>query len=77
MVSNRFSLFMLLVLIEVNEKRQETMSNKATTEVISSIILPFERLVKRRDVMTIRQKPSRLADVFKICCDVLLGMVAR
>ncbi len=47
----------------------------ALNEVISSILFVSERLAISNDVITKRQKPNRLAEVFKMCWDVLFAMV--
>ena len=51
----------------MNEKTEETVKNKATIEVNSSTKLNCDLLVKCKDVITNKQNPKRLADVFKIC----------
>lgn len=48
-------------------------SNRAITEVNSSISVLADLLVKCSEVTINRQKPSRFAAVFKMCCDVLLA----
>ena len=48
-------------------------SSRAMTDVNSSIRLLADLLVKCNEVTINRQKPSRFAAVFKICCDVLLA----
>ncbi|MEZ7498090.1 hypothetical protein QO200_04995 [Flavobacterium sp. Arc3] len=48
-------------------------NNKAIIEVNSSIKLFFAVSVMCSDVITNKQKPSRLADVFSICWDVLFA----
>lgn len=47
----------------------------ATTEVSSSTILFSALSVKCSEVITKRQNPKRFADVLKICCEVVLGIV--
>jgi hypothetical protein len=44
------------------------------TEAASSIILEADLSVMCNDVITKRQKPSKLADVPRICLDVLFAM---
>ena len=65
---------MLFVRIEINENKHEKVRNKATTEVNSSIILEAALLVTCNDVITNKQKPKRLANVGKMCCEVLLAI---
>lgn len=74
MVSSRFSRIGSEVLIEEKEKKQETVSSNAIMEVSSSIICVSVRLAIRKEVITKRQKPSRLAEVLRICCDVLFAI---
>jgi len=68
-------LSLIFVRIEKNEKKQEKVSNRATIEVNSSILLDsiFELICN--EVITKRQKPRRFADVFKICWDVLFAIL--
>jgi hypothetical protein len=73
--SNRISLSKFCVRIEKKDKRDEIVNNKATTEVNSSIKLSFVASVMCRDVITNRQKPSRLADVLSICWEVLFAKI--
>lgn len=75
MFSNRFSLFKFDVLIEMNEKIQEKLSNTATREVNSSIRLVSEKLATCNEVITKRQNPNRFADVDRICCDVVFAII--
>jgi len=63
------------VRIEKKENKQEIISKIAITEVSSSIILPSALSVKCSEVITKRQNPSRFAEVFKICCDVVFGIL--
>ena len=72
--SSRVSFLMSSVLIEAKDKPQETARIKATKEENSSIRLLCDCFETWSDVMTIKQNPSRLAAVFRICCDVLLGI---
>ena len=61
--------------IEKKENKQETLSKIATTEVSSSIMLLSALSVKCNEVITKRQNPKRFAEVFKICCDVVFGIL--
>lgn len=63
--------------METNEKKQENVSNVATIEVNSSIKNVSVWLAICNDVITKRQNPSRLADVFKICCEVLFAITQK
>src|SRR4030095_16476928 len=75
MVSSRFSTIGLELRIEKKENKQEIVSKIATPEVSSSIIL-FSALSETcSEVITKRQNPKRFAEVFKICCEVVLGIV--
>lgn len=65
-VSSRFSLFRLLVLIDANEKIQENVSITATQEVNSSTMRVSVGLAMCNDVMTKRQNPKRFAEVFRM-----------
>lgn len=60
--------------MEKNEKKQERVSNKATIEVNSSILLDSILSLTCNDVITKRQNPRSVADVFKICCEVLFAI---
>lgn len=73
--SSRISFFKFCVRIEKNDKSDEMVNNKATIEVNSSIRLSFVASVMCSDVITNRQKPSRLADVLNICWEVLLAKI--
>ena len=53
--------------MEVNEKKHEKANTIAIADVNSSIILIAILLLICKEVMTKRQKPSRLADVLKMC----------
>jgi hypothetical protein len=53
--------------MEKKEKKQEKISNKATTDVNSSMILNSVLSVICNEVMIIRQNPRRLTDVLKMC----------
>ena len=61
--------------IEKKENKPETLSKIAITEVNSSIILLSALSVKCSEVITKRQNPKRFAEVFKICCEVLFGIL--
>ena len=61
--------------IEKKENKQEIISKIAITEVSSSIILLSALSVKCSEVITKRQNPKRFAEVFKICCEVLFGIL--
>ena len=58
---------------EKKEKIQEIESNNATTEVNSSMILVADLSDTCKEVITKRQKPSRLAEVPKIWDEVFLA----
>ena len=55
----------------------EKVSIIAITDVSSSIICVSVRLAMRKDVITNKQNPRRFAEVFNICCDVLLAIAQR
>lgn len=74
MDSNRNSFLGFVVRMEIKDKIQEMVSNTAITEVSSSIICVSVKSAMRNEVITKRQKPSRLAEVFNMCCDVLLAI---
>lgn len=74
MVSKCFSRSGLKVLIEINEKRQEKVSNTAIMEVNSSMMCVSIRFAICNDVMTKRQKPKRFAEVANICGEVLFAI---
>jgi hypothetical protein len=74
MVSQRCSIAGFFVRMEMNEKKQEKVSSKAITEVNSSIILDADLLVTCNEVITNKQSPKRLADVARICWDVLFAI---
>lgn len=65
---------MLLVLMEINEKIHEQVSNMAITEVNSSMTCVSIRFEICNEVITKRQNPKRFAEVVKICGDVLLAI---
>jgi hypothetical protein len=53
----------------------EKVSKTATTEVNSSIKYLSVMSAICNDVITNRQNPRRLAEVFKICCDVKFAII--
>jgi len=63
--------------MEKNEKKQERVSSRATTDVNSSILLDSILVLIRNEVITKRQNPKRFADVFKICWEVLFAILQR
>tara|TARA_R110002124_G_scaffold112003_4_gene266001 strand:- start:61 stop:357 length:297 start_codon:yes stop_codon:yes gene_type:complete len=73
--SSRISFSNFCVRIEKKDKSDEMVNAKATIEVNSSIRLSFEVSVMCSEVITNRQKPSRLADVLNICWEVLLAKI--
>ena len=60
---------------EIKEKIQAAASNKEITEVISSIKLFSCWLVKCKDVITTRHKPNKVEAVFKMCWEVMFGIL--
>ena len=62
------------VLTDAKDKKQETVKIKATNDENSSIRLFCDSLEICSDVITIKQNPSRFAEVFRICCEVLLAI---
>ena len=72
--SNKYSRFLFSVLIEIKERIEEIVKNKATNEVNSSIELFSDLLVMCKEVIINKQKPNRFADVPNICCEVLLAI---
>lgn len=75
MISSNFSLIRFDVRIEENEMMQEKVSNTAMTDVSSSMMCVSILLAICREVITKRQNPRRVADVFRICCDVLFAII--
>ena len=63
--------------MEKNEKKQERVSSRATTDVNSSILLDSILVLICNEVITKRQNPNRFADVFKICWEVLFAILQR
>jgi hypothetical protein len=68
------SLFVFSVRIEINDKTDEMVKIRATIDVNSSINEFSDLLVKCKEVIMNKQKPSRLAAVPKMCCDVLFAI---
>jgi hypothetical protein len=62
-----------LVLIEIKEKIDETVSSKAIIEVNSSMSVPSVLLEICSEVIMKRQNPRRFAEVLRICWEVLLA----
>lgn len=60
--------------MDINENTDDKVKAIAMIEVNSSTKLFSVFFAKCIDVMINRQKPSRFADVAKICCDVLFAM---
>lgn len=50
------------------------MKRIAATEVKSSMMLVNDRLLTWKEVMTMRQNPKRLAEVVKMCWEVLFAI---
>ena len=72
--SKAFSFLIFPVLSDAKEKMQENINKTATIDANSSTRLLAVFSAIWRDVIIMRQNPSRFAAVFKICCDVLLGI---
>ena len=73
--SKTSSLLGWMVLIDKNESKEEMVKSNATIDVISSIkvfSILFEIWIA---VITKRQNPSKLAEVLKIWCEVLLAIL--
>ena len=62
------------VLIDAKEKMHDVLNNTAIIDVSSSSKCVSISLAMCNDVIINRQKPKRLADVLKICCDVLFAI---
>lgn len=62
------------VLIDKNDKKLQTISNKAAIPVHSSISVASLYFEILREVNTIKQNPNRLEEVFKICGDLLFSI---
>jgi hypothetical protein len=60
--------------MEPNEKMQEKVSNTAINEVNSSMMRISIKLAMRNDVITKRQNPNRVAEVFRMCWEVLFAI---
>lgn len=75
MVSSFRSRSGFLVRMETKENMQDPVSRIATMEVSSSIKWVSSGLAICREVMIKRQNPSRLAEVLRMCGDVLLAIV--
>ena len=71
------SLIGFSVLILMNENIELITRNIATKEVISSRRLFSVLLDIWSEVMMNKQNPKRLAEVFKMCCDVLFAIFYR
>ena len=71
--SYRSSFFLVLALMDINDNTDENTRQSATIEVNSSIKLFSDLFVRCKDVIMNKQKPSKFAEVFKICCDVLFA----
>jgi hypothetical protein len=56
---------------------QEKVSNIATIDVNSSIIWVSTRFAICKEVITKRQNPSRVADVFRMCWEVLFAILQK
>jgi hypothetical protein len=63
--------------METNEKRQEKVNNTAKIRVNSSIKTLSVLSAMCNEVITKRQNPSKLAEVFKICCEVLFAIIQK
>ena len=63
------------VRIERKEEIQEKVSKTPTIEVISSILCVSLVLLMWTEVITKRQKPRRVAEELKICCEVLFAIL--
>jgi hypothetical protein len=63
--------------METNEKRQEKVNKTAKTKVNSSINSLSVLSAMCNEVITKRQNPSKLAEVFNICCEVLFATVQK
>jgi hypothetical protein len=62
------------VRIDINENRDDNVNNNAMMVVHSSINVTSVLLARCRDVSIKRQNPSKLADVPRMCCDVLFAI---
>jgi len=77
MVSYFFPLSALLLRMDIKEKIQENVRNTATIDVNSSTKNVSVLSAICSEVITKRQKPSKLADVFKICGDVKFAIIQK
>ena len=75
MVSRRIAFLGFFDRIDEKEKKQEEASNMPITDVNSSIKLVAALSLTCREVITKRQNPRRLADVLRMCFDVLFAIV--
>ncbi len=62
--------FSLVVRIDKKEKKQLVINKIHAMPVISSIFETSLSFAIFSEVKTIKQKPSKLDDVFKMCCDL-------
>jgi hypothetical protein len=60
--------------MEKKEKKLEKARSIAISEVNSSMMLDSVVLLICNEVITTRQNPRRLADVFSICCEVVFAI---
>ena len=67
----------LLVFIEAKDIITEIQSNTATMLATSSMIELEVAELKCREVMTMRQNPSKLAAVGRMCWEVLLDIFLK
>jgi hypothetical protein len=70
-------LFRFFVRIEKKEKKHAKDSITAITEVNLSMPLDSILLPICNEVITKRQNPKRLAEVLKICCEVLFAIIEK
>jgi hypothetical protein len=75
MLSRKYSPLESSVLIETIEKTEEIVNNSAIKEVNSSIKLFLVLSGKCKVVIIIKQKPNKLVEVLKMCCEVLFAIV--
>ena len=64
---------MFFALIDINDNTDEKTKHNATIEVNSSIKLFSDLFVRCKDVIMNKQKPSKFAEVFNMCCEVLFA----
>lgn len=72
--SSRCVHFLFSLLMEAKDKITERHNNKATILVNSSKIEFTVAELMCSDVITMRQNPSKLEAVGRICCEVLLAI---